>query len=295
MKLWNRITALSLLLTVSSFAVETMAQQQEAYAQEKELITKIKRSPETYVFAEATCKTEEEAKAVAEDLFYQNINEYVASEKKMQGAQDVVINDLKSTQNQVTMPRGSNMHRVFLYVKKSDILAVKNPIVMSERIKQISENEKAKAEADAKAEQQEKERIKADAEAKVREEYAEKEREKAEREAQLQAQKEMEDSIYNALKRQNFPEAASKLAEVKNVTQLNTELKRMKQMGLITAYAKYKDIPVKTEWYFVLYDATGNVKAVLTDGDDRLNVATGRSDSLKNYPKHAAVGVKFKK
>lgn len=295
MKLWNRTTALSLMLVASSFAVETMAQQQDDYAQEKELITKVKRSPETYVFAEATCKTEEEAKAVAEDLFYQNVNEYVASEKKMQGAQDVVINDLKSTQNLVTMPRGSNMHRVFLYVKKSDILAVKNPIVMSERIKQISENEKAKAEAEAKAEQKEKERIKADAEAKVREEYAQKEKEKAEAEAQLQAQREMEDSIYNALQRQNFPEAATKLAEVKNVTQLNAELKKMKQAGLIAAYAKYKDIPVKTEWYFVLYDATGTVKAVLSDGDDRLNVATGIPDSLKNYPKHAAVGVKFKK
>lgn len=89
---------------------------QESYEQEKALITKVKRSPDTYVFAEATCKTEEEAKAVAEDLFYQGVNEYVASEKKMQGVADVVINDAQSLKNSVVMPRGSNMHRVFIYI-----------------------------------------------------------------------------------------------------------------------------------------------------------------------------------
>ncbi len=295
MKLLNRIIAVILMLLPCSFPLDTMAQMQDAYDQEKKLITKVKRAPETYVFAEATCKTEEEAMAVAEDLFYQNVNEYVASEKKMHGAQDVVINDLKTSQNSVTMPRGSNMHRVFMYVKKSDILAVKNPIVMSERIKQMAADEKKQEEADQKAELEKNEQIQADAEAKVRAEYEAKEKAKAEEEIATKMQQEKEDSILAALKKQNFPEAATKLAEVKDVTQLNAELKKMKQAGTVIAYAKYKDIPVKTEWYFVLYDATGAIKALLTDGDERLNVMTGRPDSLKNYPRHAAVGVKFKK
>ncbi len=298
MKLLNRIITVILMLLPCSFTLEAMAQMQDAYDQEKQLITKVKRAPDVYVFAEATCKTEEEAMAVAEDLFYQNVNEYVASEKKMHGAQDVVINDLKTSQNSVTMPRGSNMHRVFMYVKKSDILAVKNPIVMSERIKQMTDEEKAKQEATQKAKQEEEKRISAEAEARVRAEYAAKQ--KAEEEAKAKkaaelAQRAMEDSIVKALAAQNFPQAATKLAEAKNITQLNTMLKQMKQSGEVKEYAKYKDIAVKSDWYFVLYDATGKVKALLTDGDERLNVVTGHADSLKNYPQHAALGVKFRK
>jgi len=296
MKLLNKI--MLLLLALTPFATTMEVKAQDAYAQEKELITKVKRAPDTYVFAEATAKTEEEAQAIAEDLFYQNVNEYVASEKKMQGAADVVINDAKALQNSVTMPRGSNMHRVFIYVKKTDILAVKNPIVMSERLKQMTNEEKAKQEAKQKAKQEEEKRISAEAEAKVRAEYTAKqkaaEEAKAKKAAEL-AQRAMEDSIVKALAAQDFPEAATKLAEAKNITQLNTMLKQMKQKGEVKEYAKYKDIAVKSDWYFVLYDATGKVKAVLTDGDERMNVMTGHADSLKNYPQHAAVGVKFRK
>lgn len=265
---------------------------QESYEQEKALITKVKRSPETYVFAEATCKTEEEAKAVAEDLFYQGVNEYVASEKKMQGVSDVVINNAQSLKNSVVMPRGSNMHRVFLYVKKSDILAVKNPVVMSERLKQMNEEEKDRNEAAAKARQEEKDRIGQEAEAKVRAEYEAKEQQRLAEELA----KQKEDSIATALARQQeIPEAARKLAEVKTVAELNTALKQLKQSGEVTTYAKYKELTVNNEWYLILYDASGTVKAVLTDGDDRINVMTGQADSLKNYAKHAAIGVKFKK
>lgn len=288
MRLLNKMA-----LAIVAFASlsQGVAAQEDSYEQEKALITKVKRSPDTYVFAEATCKTEEEAKAVAEDLFYQSVNEYVATEKKMQGVADVVINDAKSLKNSVVMPRGSNMHRVFIYVKKSDILAVKNPVVMSERLKQMNENEKAKEEAAAKAQQAEADRISKEAEAKVRAEYEAKEQKRLADELA----KQKEDSIVKALARQReFPEAARKLTELKTVAELNAALKQLKQSGEVTAYAKYKELTVKNEWYLILYDATGAVKAVLTDGDDRINVGTGAEDSLKNYPKHAAIGVKFK-
>lgn len=288
MRLLNKM---ALALVALASLSQGVAAQEDSYEQEKALITKVKRSPDTYVFAEATCKTEDEAKAVAEDLFYQGVNEYVASEKKMQGVADVVINDAKSLKNSVVMPRGSNMHRVFIYVKKSDILAVKNPVVMSERLKQMNENEKAKEEAAAKAQQAETDRISKEAEAKVRAEYEAKEQQRLADELA----KQKEDSIVKALARQQeLPEAAKKLAELKTVVELNAALKQLKQSGEVTAYAKYKELTVKNEWYLILYDATGAVKAVLTDGDDRMNVRTGATDSLKNYPKHAAIGVKFK-
>ena len=44
----------------------------------------------------------------------------------------------------------------------------------------------------------------------------------------------------------------------------------------------------------MLYDAQGNVNAVLSDGEERFNVATGQKDELAKYPQNAALGVKFK-
>lgn len=120
-------------LVIALFAIlcPTAGFAQKDYAAEKALITKVKRSPGTYVYAEATCRTEEEAKSIAEDVFLQNINEYVASQKKLRGANNIVVNNQKGLQQTVTMPRGSNMHRVFMYVKKNDIIPADNSVVLS--------------------------------------------------------------------------------------------------------------------------------------------------------------------
>ena len=61
------------------------------------------------------------------------------------------------------------------------------------------------------------------------------------------------------------------------------------------AFDKYKNITDKAAWFLVLYDAQGNVNAVLSDGEERFNVATGQKDELAKYPQNAALGVKFKK
>ena len=55
-------------LVIALFAIlcPTAGFAQKDYAAEKALITKVKRSPGTYVYAEATCRTEEEAKSIAE-------------------------------------------------------------------------------------------------------------------------------------------------------------------------------------------------------------------------------------
>lgn len=123
---------------------------QKDYAAEKALITKVKRSPGTYVYAEATCRTEEEAKSIAEEVFLQNINEYVASQKKLRGANNIVVNNQKGLQQTVTMPRGSNMHRVFMYVKKNDIIPADNSVVLSKE--EVAKTETPAPKANAKTE-----------------------------------------------------------------------------------------------------------------------------------------------
>ncbi len=242
----NRICVAVVALMVLAGTVKCVAQND--YSKQKDEITKIKRSPDSYVCAEATCKTIEEAQAVAEEMFYQNINEYVASRKKLKGASDIVVNDAKTLKNEITMPRGTNMHRVFLYVKKSDIIGVNNPVVIPVT---TAGNETAG-----------------------------------------ETETVPEDNVPVA---PEIPETVKELTAAKNVTELGAMLKRMKNNGSVVSYDKYNNLTTKSEWYLVIYDATGAVKAVLTDGAERVNVVTGQSDSVKNYPKHAAIGVKVKK
>lgn len=268
MNLKNRICAAIAALSLLSATVECVAQ--DDYSKQKTDITKVKRSPDSYVYAEATCKTLEEAQAVAEELFYQNINEYVASQKKLKGAANIVVNDTKSLKNEISMPRGTNMHRVFLYVKKSDIIGATNSMVIPQKTQE-------EASGDVKATEPE-----SNATA-------------TQNTPDANATWSSGDIILIEPQVVNIPEAAKELASVKNVSELNTLLKRMKNNGSVVAYDKYNNLAVKSEWYLVIYDATGMVKAVLTDGAERVNVATGQSDNVKNYPKHAALGVKIKK
>jgi hypothetical protein len=104
--------------------------QKNSYEAEKNTITEVKRAPELYVYAEATCKTVDEAEAVVEEMFLENVNEYVAEVKSGKGKSNVVVNDAKSISHEIKMPRGSNMHRVFIYSKKSDIISSEGPIVV---------------------------------------------------------------------------------------------------------------------------------------------------------------------
>lgn len=233
---------------------------QGKYDKEKETITKVKRSPEQYVYAEATCTTPEEALAVAQELFYLNVNEYVAEQRKLRKSPDIVVNDSKTLKSEITMPRGSNMHRCFLYVRKKDIIGTKNTLVLSADTKESSDDTEQVAGAGGQL-----------------------------AEGEGQTEETVEVPLVPV-----FPAAAMQLASLKTVQEVNAALKKMKQDGSIIAFDKYKNITDKAAWFLVLYDAQGNVNAVLSDGEERFNVATGRKDDLANYPKNAALGVKFK-
>lgn len=230
---------------------------QGKYDKEKDTITKVKRSPDLYVYAEATCTTPEEALAVAQELFYQNVNEYVAEQRKLRNSQDIVVNDPQTLKSEITMPRGSNMHRCFFYARKKDIIGARNALLLT---KETGQEAGQVACADGRQE-----------------------------EGDVQA-----GDTAAASQVRIFPPAAMQLATLKTVQELNATLRKMKQDGSITSYDKYKNITDKAAWYLVLYDAQGNVNAVLSDGDERQNVATGLRDELANYPRNAALGVKFK-
>ena len=99
------------------------------FAQESDSkrINKIKRDSK-YLYAEETKPTEEEARKAAEATLHIYIEEYVASQKKLKKAENIVIKDLQSKVERIEMKRGT-MVRAFVYVKKSDIIPADNVIV----------------------------------------------------------------------------------------------------------------------------------------------------------------------
>lgn len=308
-------------LVIALFAIlcPTAGFAQKDYAAEKALITKVKRSPGTYVYAEATCRTEEEAKSIAEDVFLQNINEYVASQKKLRGANNIVVNNQKGLQQTVTMPRGSNMHRVFMYVKKNDIIPADNSVVLSKE--EVAKTEtpapkaKTKTEAKVAAPTADVTTPKADvAEVKAKSaqpktevaqpktEVAEAKAEpKSEPKAEVKAETkatttEVAASTLEKIipeKPQAIPEAAKKMATFTNVKTAAVWLKDMKANGTVTGYNKYNAVADKEAYWLVIYDSHGDIAAVLTDGKQRRNAATQKPDHERNYPNCAALCVKF--
>lgn len=304
-------------LVIALFAIlcPTAGFAQKDYAAEKALITKVKRSPGTYVYAEATCRTEEEAKSIAEDVFLQNINEYVASQKKLRGANNIVVNNQKGLQQTVTMPRGSNMHRVFMYVKKNDIIPADNSVVLSKEEVAKTETPAPKAntktEAKVAAPTADVTTPKADvAEVKAKSaqpktEVAQPKTEVAEAKAEPKAEVKAEtkatttevaastlDKIIPE-KPQAIPEAAKKMATFTNVKTAAVWLKDMKANGTVTEYNKYNAVADKEAYWLVIYDSHGDIAAVLTDGKQRRNAATQTPDHERNYPNCAALCVKF--
>lgn len=97
--------------------------------EKKKEINKIKKSSQ-YIYAEATAATEQEAKELAEEILYQEINEWVASQKKLRQSSDILISDRKELWATVSLPRG-NMYRSFIYVKKSNIQSADNTEIIS--------------------------------------------------------------------------------------------------------------------------------------------------------------------
>lgn len=308
-------------LVIALFAIlcPTAGFAQKDYAAEKALITKVKRSPGTYVYAEATCRTEEEAKSIAEDVFLQNINEYVASQKKLRGANNIVVNNQKGLQQTVTMPRGSNMHRVFMYVKKNDIIPADNSVVLSKE--EVAKTEtpapkaNAKTEAKVAAPTADVTTPKADvAEVKAKSaqpktEVAQPKTEVAEAKAEPKSEPKAEvkaetkatttEGAASTLEKiipekpQAIPEAAKKMATFTNVKTAAVWLKDMKANGTVTEYNKYNAVADKDAYWLVIYDSHGDIAAVLTDGKQRRNAATQKPDHERNYPNCAALCVKF--
>lgn len=118
----NRLLSALVALLVAAFAAA------DGNDEIKKKINSIKKDSQ-YLYAEATASTEDEAHDIAEEILYDEINEWAATKKKLQNSANLAVNNKQSLWTTISLPRG-NMYRSFIYVKKSDILPVENSEVI---------------------------------------------------------------------------------------------------------------------------------------------------------------------
>ena len=85
---------------------------QDNQAELKSKVNEIKKSPD-YIYAETTRETAEEAKSAAEEQLYNNINIWVAQEKKLRGDKQVIAAEAKADYEEYQLQPG-NLVRDFL-------------------------------------------------------------------------------------------------------------------------------------------------------------------------------------
>ena len=89
----------------------------------------------------------------------------------------------------------------------------------------------------------------------------------------------------------------SELLPIKNTGQLSEKLKQLKASGKVQEYANLRGLKDKNqaEYIMVVFNKEGNIEALLSESENRTNLATGKTDQLTNYKGRGAIGVKVSK
>ena len=98
-------------------------------------INSIKRD-NAYLYEEVTAKDAKEAYDSAYELLERRVKAYAKEEKNLRSAENIIIKDITQ---QIQMQRG-DMTRVFLYVKKKDILPAEGEVIVIHNENKKDEN-----------------------------------------------------------------------------------------------------------------------------------------------------------
>ena len=219
----------------------------QSVEEQKKKIASIKKNS-SYIYAEVTTTSQQQAIDLATDMLHNNVNEWAAKKKKFAGSNKIVTRNTNYTVEQITMPR-ANMYRAFMYVKKSDVIPADNVEVRNTPA-EVAEANTSKPKPATVA------------------------------------------PISNS----NRDAVVSELLPVKNTGQLSAKLKELKANGKIVEYDNLRGLKDKNkaEYIMVVFNREGNVEAILSEGENRINLLTSAPDQLTNYKGRGAIGVKVK-
>lgn len=227
--------------------------------EQKKEINKIKKST-LFLYAEATMPDKEEAMGTALDIL-QNEAQKWAQEKKKKKEVDtnLVLINIEQICNRMELPRG-NMYRAFVYVKKADIFTAKNTVMS--KIKTAPERKETSGEKN-----------------KLTSTYETINTPDTENKKQAEKQSEV----------------VKRLLTLKTFEEVQPCLLALKNEGKVTSYNKYAALPHPEEYVLIIYNRQAEIEAVLSEGNNRINLGTNRPDNITNYKGRGAIGVKLSK
>lgn len=271
----------------------------------KAQINQIKKNTSDYIYAEITATTEPDAKMLAEDLLYEEINKWAATQQNLQASQKFLVNNKTSCITTLSTTRG-NMFRCFMYIRKSDIQnannadLVENTNIKSDRNVQTSTSVQTSTPALPDSTSQTTtvpEAVQSEVEAQTVstsqpittvQPIAE---EPAVKEEKVVTQSNTQD-VTETGSRSLYPQVVKTLATLRTYSDMIAKAQAYKTLGDIVELVTNKFPESIEQYYLVIYDQQGRVQALLTPGMQRVNVCTGNDDSEKNY--HGCKAFAFK-
>ena len=271
----------------------------------KSQINQIKKNTSDYIYAEITATTEPDAKMLAEDLLYEEINKWAATQQNLQASQKFLVNNKTSCITTLSTTRG-NMFRCFMYIRKSDIQnannadLVENTSLKSDRDVQTSTTVQTSTAAQSDSTSQTSAAAQADSTSQTTTTSAPIQSEAAAqpvveeptiKEEKVVTQSRTQD-VTETGSRSLYPQVVKTLATLRTYSDMIAKAQAYKTLGEIVELVTNKFPESIEQYYLVIYDQQGRVQALLTPGMQRVNVCTGNDDSEKNY--HGCKAFAFK-
>lgn len=245
---------LSLMLVVCGIA--------QAMDQKMERVNAIKKNPD-YLYGEATMKELTEAEILAFELLQAEVDAWLEQKAPYNSSVDKELPSITHHIRQMAdtlVLRRAGMYRVFAYLKKSALQSVTDVQPPSEQETPHTPNQ-----LQVSPVQKEKEHL---------------------------ITPEMERFIKRQFMQRNG--AIERIKGAKNFFELKTILPPLKEQGLVADYGKYATADNPEDCYLIVYDIAGNIKALLDRGETiRLNLKTGKEDSIENYRGCGAIWVRM--
>lgn len=271
----------------------------------KTQINQIKKNTSDYIYAEITATTEPDAKMLAEDLLYEEINKWAATQQNLQASQKFLVNNKTSCITTLSTTRG-NMFRCFMYIRKSDIQnannadLVENTSLKSNRDVQTSTTVQTSTAAQSDSTSQTSAAAQADSTSQTTTSSVPIQSEAAAqpvveeptiKEEKVVTQSRTQD-VTETGSRSLYPQVVKTLATLRTYSDMIAKAQAYKTLGEIVELVTNKFPESIEQYYLVIYDQQGRVQALLTPGMQRVNVCTGNDDSEKNY--HGCKAFAFK-
>lgn len=265
----------------------------------KTQINQIKKNTSDYIYAEITATTEPDAKMLAEDLLYEEINKWAATQQNLQASQKFLVNNKTSCITTLSTTRG-NMFRCFMYIRKSDIQNANNADLVENTSLKSGRDVQTSTTAQSDSTSQTSVAAQADSTSQttttsvpIQSEAAAQPvvEEPTIKEEKVVTQSSTQD-VTETGSRSLYPQVVKTLATLRTYSDMIAKAQAYKTLGEIVELVTNKFPESIEQYYLVIYDQQGRVQALLTPGMQRVNVCTGNNDSEKNY--HGCKAFAFK-